>query len=107
VFVAAAVVLAVVPRRRRGDDRRGRRSDAAGAGNGSEPIVEPPTYDPDRPTDAGTATILRDGSDDTDADPRYDDDLSPRRSTPRVRAIRSNSRASSSPRRRSSSTSRG
>jgi len=55
---------------------RGRRGDAAGAGNGSEPIVEPPTYDPDRPTDAGTATILRDGSDDTDADPEIYDDLS-------------------------------
>jgi len=75
VFVAAAVVLAVVRRRRRGDRCGVAGSDAAGAGNGSEPIVEPPTY-PDRPTDAGTATILRDGSDDTDADPEIYDDLS-------------------------------
>lgn len=77
VFVAAAVVLAVVLAgvvAATGAGVAG--SDAAGAGNGSEPIVEPPTYDPDRPTDAGTATILRDGSDDTDADPEIYDDLS-------------------------------
>ncbi|WP_280587815.1 nitrous oxide reductase family maturation protein NosD [Halorubrum sp. Boch-26] len=63
VFVAAAVVLAVVLAgvvAATGAGVAG--SDAVDAGNGSEPIVDPPTYDPDRPTEAGTATIRRDGS---------------------------------------------
>jgi len=43
-------------------------SHAADAGNDGEPVVDPPTYDPDRPTGAGTATVLRDGSDGGAAD---------------------------------------
>ena len=61
-FVAAAVVLAVVIGgvvAAAGTGVAG--SDAADAGNGSEPVVDPPTYDPDRPTEAGTATIVRGG----------------------------------------------
>ncbi|WP_123624073.1 nitrous oxide reductase family maturation protein NosD [Halorubrum sp. CSM-61] len=60
--VAAAVVVAVVLGgvvAAAGAGVAG--SDAADAENDSEPVVDPPTYDPDRPTDAGTATVLRDG----------------------------------------------
>jgi len=60
-FLAAAVVLAVV---------LGGVVAAAGAGGAGgddvgtdgEPVVDPPTYDPDRPTESGTARVLRDGS---------------------------------------------
>lgn len=70
-FVAAAVVLAVVLGgvvAAAGGGIAG--SDAVDAANDSEPVVDPPTYDPDRPIDAGTATVIR-----ADAESETYDDL--------------------------------
>lgn len=78
VFVAAAVVLAAVlggavaatgSGAVAGD---GAGSDAGAANGTDEPVVDPPTYDPARPTASGTATVVSAGGENATGE-TYDD----------------------------------